>query len=92
VRVHPGARHEGLAGWMDDGSLKLAVAAAPEGGRANAAVVELMAGVLGVPRGRVTVARGASSRVKTLAIEGIDEAEVRRRVDAALRKDGRADG
>jgi len=92
VRVHPGARRAGLAGWMDDGTLKVAVTAPPEGGRANAAVVELLAGALGVPRRQVTVARGASARGKTIAIDGLDEAEVRRRLDAALKENGRADG
>jgi uncharacterized protein len=88
VRVHPGARRPGLAGWLDDGALKLAVAAPPEGGRANEAVVELLADTLGVPRRRVTVARGHGSRAKTIEIDGLDEAEVRRRVDAALAPKG----
>ncbi len=92
VRVHPGARRPGLAGWMDDGTLKVAVAAPPEGGRANAAVVALLAAALGVPRRQVSVARGASSRGKTIEIDGLDGAEVRRRLDAALEEHGRADG
>jgi uncharacterized protein (TIGR00251 family) len=92
VRVHPGARREGLSGWMADGALKVAVAAPPEGGRANAALVELLAAALGVPRARVAVARGAGSRAKTVTIDGLDEAEVRRRVDAALRAGDGADG
>ncbi len=92
VRVHPGARRAGLAGWREDGALKLAVAAPPEGGRANEAVVELIADTLGVARRQVTVARGGSSRSKTVEIEGLDEAEVRRRVDAALRTEQARDG
>lgn len=92
VRVHPGARRAGLTGWMDDGALKLAVAAPPEGGRANEAVVELLADTLGVARRQVTVARGLSARAKTVEIDGLDEAEVRRRVDAALRAEKGRDG
>ncbi len=88
VRVHPGARRGGLAGWMGDGALKVAVAAPPEGGRANAAVVELLADALGVPRRQVSVARGTSARTKTIEIDGLDEAEVRRRLDAALEDSG----
>ncbi len=38
VRVHPGAQRPGLVGRLADGSLKVAVAEAPEGGRANRAV------------------------------------------------------
>ena len=40
VRVHPGARRPGLVGRLADGSVKLAVAEPPEGGRANRAVEE----------------------------------------------------
>ena len=84
VRVHPGARRSGLEGWMGDGSLKLSVAAAPEGGRANLAVVRLVAESLGVTPAQVHVTRGASSRAKTLEIEGLEESEVRVRLERAL--------
>lgn len=89
VHVHPGARRPGIAGWREDGALRLAVTAPPEGGRANEAVVDLLADTLDVPRRCVTVARGAASRAKSIEIEGLDEAEVRRRVDAALHAKGR---
>jgi uncharacterized protein (TIGR00251 family) len=86
VRVQPGAPREAIAGWMDDGTLKLTVSAPPEGGRANQAVVALLATALGIKARQVVVARGASSRRKTIEIDGLDEAEVRRRLDAALGK------
>ncbi len=92
VRVHPGARRAGVAGWMDDGTLKVAVTAPPADGRANRAVVELVADMVGVPRRQVTIARGAASRTKWLEIEGLEEAEVRRRVDAALQRRKGDDG
>lgn len=91
VRVHPGARRAGLVGWMEDGTLKVAVAAPPEGGRANAAVVELLADVLGVPKRQVTVARGRSSRAKAVEIGGLDQAEARRRLEAVLEERERHD-
>ena len=84
MRVHPGARSEGLAGRLADGTLKLAVAAPPEGGRANRAVETLLAGILGVPRARVTVVRGAGARSKVVEVEGLDESEVDRRIEDAL--------
>jgi uncharacterized protein YggU (UPF0235/DUF167 family) len=86
VRVHPGARRDALVGWMEDGTLKLSVRVAPEGGRANAAVVGSIAAALDVPRRQVTVTRGQAARAKTIAIEGLDQAEVRRRIDAALQR------
>ena len=85
VRVRPGAAREGLAGRLGDGTLRLAVTAPPEGGRANQAVETLLAGVLGLPRARVTVVRGAASRAKVVEVDGLDQGEVERRIDDALR-------
>ena len=59
---------------MHDGRLKVAVTAPPVDGEANAAVIELLAKALGVPRRQVEVIAGASSRRKTVRIEGADAA------------------
>ena len=92
VRVHPGAAVDGLAGRLQDGTLRLRVRAVPEGGRANRAVTDLLAGLLGVARGRVSVVRGPGSRAKVVEVEGLSEADVNRRIDEALRQRERADG
>jgi uncharacterized protein (TIGR00251 family) len=52
------------------GRLRIALAAPPVDGEANAALVELLAGALGVRRGEVTVVRGATGRRKTVRIAG----------------------
>ena len=84
IRVQPGAKRPGVAGRLADGTFKFAVTAPPEGGRANAAVVELLAGLLGLrPRG-VRVVRGAASRSKTIEVDGLDEGECVARLAAAL--------
>jgi uncharacterized protein (TIGR00251 family) len=59
---------------MHDGRLKVAVTAPPVDGEANAAVVEVLAKALGVPRRQVEVIAGMSSRRKTVRIEGADAA------------------
>jgi len=92
VRVHPGAALDGLAGRLADGTLRLRVRAVPEGGRANRAVTDLLAGLLGVPRGRVSVVRGPGSRAKVVEVEGLSKVDVNRRIDEALRQRERADG
>lgn len=51
--------------------LKLAVTSPPVDGEANAAVLELLAEVLEVPRGALEVSAGASSRRKTIRIRGL---------------------
>jgi uncharacterized protein len=84
VRVHPGARRPGLVGRLADGSLKVAVAEAPEGGRANRAVEVLVAGALSLRRDQVKVVGGAAARLKQVEIESLDAAEVGRRIAEAL--------
>jgi uncharacterized protein (TIGR00251 family) len=86
VRVQPKARTSGLVGWMADGTLKLRVSEPAEDGRANRAVVELLAEVLGVPPSAVRVTRGLSSRGKTVDVEGLDRAAMVARITAELDK------
>jgi uncharacterized protein len=84
IRVQPGARREGVVGRLGDGTWKVAVTAPPEGGRANAAVVEVLADALGLKARQVTVVKGAASRAKTLEVEGLEAAEVDAKLAAAL--------
>jgi uncharacterized protein YggU (UPF0235/DUF167 family) len=84
VRVHPGARHEALVGRRDNGEWKLAVSDPPEGGRANEAVVKLVASLLGLKPRQVSVARGLSSRAKQIEVEGLTLLEAERRLAALL--------
>ena len=79
LRVQPGAKRSEVVGWQGE-VLRVRVQAPPLEGRANAAVVELLARALGIPRGRVTLERGEASRDKVIAVEGLDAAEVRRRL------------
>lgn len=76
VRVTPKAVREGVGGWRE-GELKVRVTAAPEGGKATAAVRRLLAESLGVPKSAVAVSRGETSRHKTLRIEGADDERLR---------------
>jgi uncharacterized protein YggU (UPF0235/DUF167 family) len=50
--------------------LRVRVSAVPDKGRANAAVVALLAKALGVPKSAVSVASGETSRLKTLDVAG----------------------
>ncbi|MGH6717713.1 MAG: DUF167 family protein [Alphaproteobacteria bacterium] len=58
---------------MGRGHLRARVAAAPEGGKANAALARLIAGVAGVAPSRATVVQGAKDRTKTVLVEGDPE-------------------
>ena len=88
VRVQPGAKRAGLAGFLADGTLRLKVTAPALEGRANQAVEVLLAAVLGLKKSQVRVARGASSRTKLVEFEGITRETLDRRLAAALSADG----
>ena len=81
IRVQPGARRTGFAGWYGD-LPKLAVAAAPVDDAANDEVVAFLAARLGVRARSVTIVGGRRSRTKRLAVDGIDDAELLTRVIA----------
>lgn len=74
LRVRPGARRAGIDGIAmeaDGGTaLRVSVTAAPEDGKATAAVIALLARTWRVPKRAITVIRGASSRHKTIRVEG----------------------
>jgi hypothetical protein len=80
VRVTPAASRDALLGWQGD-VLRLSVAAPAERGKANEAALRLLAAALGLPRERLRIVRGQTSRQKVVAIQGLDEAEVRARLD-----------
>jgi len=83
-RVSPGAARSAIVGRHGAG-WKARVAAAPEGGRANAELIRLLASVLDVPERSVTIAAGRHSREKTVTVDGIDASEAERRLAAASR-------
>ena len=70
LRVKPGARRARITGVYGE-RLKIEVKAAPEKGRANDAVCELLADVFEVPRARVAITAGHTSRDKTARLEGL---------------------
>ena len=79
VRVSPGARRGGVAGRVGE-VWKLRVTAPAEGGRANEAVVRLLAEAVDVPRRQVALVSGHTARDKIVAVDGIDPAEADRRL------------
>jgi uncharacterized protein (TIGR00251 family) len=74
----PGARADAVVGWRGD-ALKISVTAAPEKGKANRAVVALLAETLGVPAGSIVLVAGEASQDKVAEV-ALTEAEMYRRL------------
>jgi uncharacterized protein (TIGR00251 family) len=83
VKVTSKASRDALLGWHGE-ALKVSVTAVPERGKANAAVLALLADALRVPKSAVVLLRGDSSSQKQFEIAGLDEAELRERIAALI--------
>ncbi len=77
LRVKAGARRDTIVG-AHGGALKVSVAAPPERGKANRAVLELLAGALGLPPSSLALVSGETSPDKTLFVPLPPEAVARR--------------
>lgn len=80
VKVVPGSSRDRIAGVLGD-SLKVATAAAPEKGKANAAVAAILAKALGVDKRSVTLASGPTNAHKEFLVAGVGEDALRRRIE-----------
>jgi len=94
VRVSPGAGRAEIVGRHGD-AWKVRVTAAPERGRANEAVLRLLAETLAVPRNAVTLVSGHGGREKVVELAGVGPALIERRLASAsaserTRKDRRS--
>ncbi len=79
VKVVPGSNRTVAAGVLD-GDLKIKVAAPPEKGKANAALMAFLSRRLGVRKNDIAILTGHGSSRKQLAIRGLSCSEVLRRL------------
>ena len=79
IRVVPRSPHNRIDG-MRDGRLIVRVTAPPVDDAANEAVIALLAETLDVPKRAIRIASGATSRNKTLDIDGVSEAQLTARL------------
>jgi len=86
LRVSPGARSAEVVGRHGE-AWKVRVAAPPEAGRANEAVVRLLADTLSLPRDAVTLVSGRGARDKIVQLAGLDSTQVERRLATAAGKE-----
>jgi uncharacterized protein (TIGR00251 family) len=82
LRVSPGAKRSAIVG-RHGSAWKVRVNAAPEDGKANAAVVKLLADTLSLRERDVQIVSGHASRDKTVALAGVRPEEIERRLAQA---------
>ena len=68
VFVKPGSKKESVD-WLDESTIKLSVKERPEKGRANKAVVDLLAKTLSIPKTQIEITRGKTTRIKQVKIK-----------------------
>jgi len=83
VRARPGAKRDAVLG-EHDGALRLAVSAPPEDGKANDAIVRLLADVFRRRRSSIHLIAGPTSRIKKFLIEEVTVAELNSLLSALL--------
>lgn len=77
VKVVPGASKSAIAGWLGE-ELKIRIAAPPEKGKANSAVLRLLAAELGIGVKSLRITRGQTSAHKMIEIEGLTRDDIER--------------
>ncbi|MCG6891529.1 MAG: DUF167 domain-containing protein [Gammaproteobacteria bacterium] len=75
VKVAAGASHSAISGWRDH-CLRVRLSTAPERGKANAALIALLAQALGLSKSAVSIVRGQHSPRKTIEISGLSEPDI----------------
>ena len=87
VRVQPRASRDEIAGLHGD-ALKIRLKAPPVEGEANAALLRFLSKRLKIPLAAISIRSGASSRRKTVLVEGIRPEEVRARLQGSSSVNG----
>jgi uncharacterized protein YggU (UPF0235/DUF167 family) len=74
VRLTPRGGRDAMEGWTQDSAgkkyLKARVSLPPEDGKANKALIALLAKTLDIPKSTIRIAAGETSRLKTIEVDG----------------------
>jgi uncharacterized protein (TIGR00251 family) len=78
IKTTPNASNNCILG-MQGGALRVKVAAQPDKGKANDELIDFLSEEFDVPKSKIRILSGHTSRLKRLEIEGLDEAAFRKR-------------
>jgi uncharacterized protein (TIGR00251 family) len=80
VRVTPRASQNEIVELMEDGTIRVRIAAPPSDNEANEALIKFLAEVLGVPKSRLDIVAGVSGRDKLISVMDMDAETVHQRI------------
>jgi len=84
VRITPRATRNEIVEVLDDGTIKVRIAAPPADNEANDALIEYLSEILGVPRSKLDIVAGASGRDKLIAVVDMDVETAHQRILAHM--------
>jgi uncharacterized protein (TIGR00251 family) len=79
VKVAAGAANNAIGGWQDE-CLKIRICTAPERGKANAALISLLAQALELSKSAITIVKGQHSAYKTIEVTGLSRKDIMARL------------
>lgn len=85
VKAQPGSRHNGIRG-LHGGALKVAVTQVAEKGKANRAILAVLAGQLGLKIHQLEILSGNTGSAKRILVRETEMGELQRRIEAVLGK------
>lgn len=83
IKAHAGARRNAVTG-THDGALKISVSQAPEKGKANSAIIEVLADALKISKNRIELYSGQTSSQKKFLIRAVTVQELMSSIEIVL--------
>src|ERR671923_2615751 len=80
VRITPRASRNEIVELLEDGTIKIRIAAPPSDNEANETLIEFLSEILGVPKSRLDIVAGASGRDKLIAVLDMDAETAHQRI------------
>ena len=84
VRVTPRASRNEIVEMLEDGTIRIRIAAPPADDEANTALLEFLAEILGVPKSRLDIVAGATGRDKLISVLDMDVETAHQRIVAHM--------
>jgi len=84
VRITPRATRNEIVEVLDDGTIKVRIAAPPADNEANEALIGYLSEILGVPKSKLDIVAGMSGRDKLISVVDMDVETVHQRILAHL--------